>query len=87
MPVYLKSEAHMGNENISLRGDCMGISLLALMMAPWAAIGLVLEHFSFISLPDSLMMLAISTLVLAVPKLIQLLSREPETTYTVIKQD
>ncbi len=83
MPIYLEIENSQNDPEHSLRDDLMGISLLALLVAPWAIIGLTLYTFNVSFISNDLLFVCISTLLVALPKLFQLLASEhkeaPET--------
>jgi len=76
MAVYLKLEETMGDQHISMRDDLMGLSLMALLMSPWAALGLLLAAFEVSMMTSALTLTCALLLLAAVPKAFQLLFPE-----------
>ncbi|MFQ5518968.1 MAG: hypothetical protein ACE5E3_03095 [Mariprofundus sp.] len=73
MPAYLKIEELQDNSDISLAKDLMGISLLALLVSPWALVGLALSSLNVSFMTTEILIICISVLIVSLPKLIQLL--------------
>ncbi|MDX8403884.1 MAG: hypothetical protein R8K54_05705 [Mariprofundaceae bacterium] len=71
MATYLKIEDSQENPNISIRNDLMGISLLALLLSPWAFICLALYTFNIALLPSEVATTCNVILIAALPKLFQ----------------
>lgn len=86
MSAYLKIEELQDNSAISLRSDLMGISLLALLMSPWAAIGLTLYAFNVSFMTTDILAICISILFASLPKLFQLLIPEHKAGSGIAKQ-
>ncbi len=73
MAIYLKIEEPVVDSNTSLQNDLMGLSLLALLLSPWAALGLVVSMLEYSTIPNQASFICVSVLVIATPKLLQLL--------------
>jgi len=73
MAVYLKMEETIVDSNSSLRDDVMGLSLLALLLSPWAAVGLAASMFEYVSIPSQASVISVLVLMAATPKFLQLL--------------
>ena len=76
MSANLKIEGLQNHSQISLRNDLMGISLLALLLAPLALVGVILYALDFNFMTTEVLIICIATLIAALPKLIQLLIPE-----------
>ena len=76
MAVYLKLEETMGDQHLSMRDDLMGLSLLALLLSPWAGLGLILSAFEISFMTPAFSLTCTLVLLAAVPKALQLLLPE-----------
>jgi len=76
MAAYLKLEENAGKHHVSLRDDLMGLSLLALLLSPWAGLGLILTIFEISLITHALALTCMLTLLAAIPKVLQLLFPE-----------
>lgn len=83
MAGYLKIEEHYGNQQVSLHSDLMGISMLALLVAPWAMIGLALSVFEVSFMTQGIVMTCIATLIVAIPQVLSLLPKKSAPEQTV----
>ena len=79
MAGYLKIEERYANQDISLRNDLMGISMLALLMTPWAMIGLTLSAFEASFMTQGILIACIITMIVAIPQALILLSGNSDT--------
>ncbi len=73
MPAYLKLEESIIDADSPLKNDCMGVSLLALLISPWAMLGLVISIMGYAALSTVATIFFMSVLLAATPKLLQLL--------------
>jgi len=73
MAAYLKMEESIIDADSSLNNDLMGLSLLALLISPWAALGLAISILGYASLSTAATGFFMSVLLVATPKLLQLL--------------
>ncbi len=73
MAAYLKMEESIIDADSSLNNDLMGLSLLALLISPWAALGLAISILGYVSLSTAATVIFMSVLLVATPKLLQLL--------------
>jgi len=73
MAAYLKMEESVIDADSSLRNNVMGLSLLALLISPWAVLGLVISMLGYVSLSAAATVTFMSVLLVATPKLLQLL--------------
>jgi len=73
MTVDLKMEGYAVDSDSCLKNDLMGLSLLALLISPWALLGLGVSMLGYGTLPTGLNILCALILLTATPKLILLL--------------
>lgn len=73
MAAYLKMEEAIVDADASLKNDLMGLSLLALLISPWAALGLAISMLGYVTLSTAATVFCVSVLLAAMPKLLQLL--------------
>jgi len=73
MAVYLEMEESIVDTDTSLKDDLMGLSLLALLVSPWAALALAVSLLGNVILSTEMTLVCISVLLAAAPKLLQLL--------------
>ncbi|TLS77870.1 hypothetical protein FE236_01810 [Mariprofundus erugo] len=74
MAAYLKLEESMGTDDIPILQDLMGVSLLALLLSPWAAIGLLLTALESPVMTPGLSIASSLLLLIALPKAVQLVA-------------
>jgi len=73
MAAYLKVEETIVDSETTIKNDLMGLSLLALLISPWATIGLVLSLFGYATVSFDISAICISVLLAAIPKALELL--------------
>ncbi len=73
MAAYLKIEESTIDADSPLKNSVMGLSLLALLISPWAVLGLVISMLGYTSLSAAAIVTFMSVLLVATPKLLQLL--------------
>jgi len=78
MPVYLKIEESYATQDVSLRQDLMGISLLALFLSPWALIGLTLSIFGVNFITPAISVTCMATIIVAIPQALHLFRNNKE---------
>lgn len=83
MAAYLKLEESMDSDEIPLLQDLMGVSLLALLLSPWASIGLLLTALESPVMTPGLSIASSLLLLIALPKAVQLVApAHPEARLT-----
>ncbi|PJA32132.1 MAG: hypothetical protein CO187_05615 [Zetaproteobacteria bacterium CG_4_9_14_3_um_filter_53_7] len=75
MQCYLKIEESYATRETSLRNDLMGISLLALLISPWAIIGLALSIFGVNFMTSGILAGCVTTILVAIPQALLLLRK------------
>jgi len=73
MAAYLKVEETIADSEATIKNDLMGLSLLALLISPWAMVGLALSMFGYATVSFDLSGICISVLLTAIPKALELL--------------
>ncbi len=73
MAIYLEIEESIVDTDSSLTHDLMGLSLLALLVSPWAALGLAVSLLGNVILSTEMTLACVSVLLAATPRLLQLL--------------
>jgi len=71
--VYLEMEESIADVDNALKRDLMGVSLLALLISPWAVLGLTISMLSYATLSTEVICICVAILLAAMPKLVQLM--------------
>jgi len=74
MPIYLKIDELQDSSDISPGRNLLCISFLALLMSPWALLGLALFAFNVSFITMNLVMICSIILIASLPKLFLLLN-------------
>ena len=78
MAVYLKMEESIVDLDNGLKSDFMGVSLLALLISPWAVLGLTISMLGYATLSTEVILICVAILLAAMPKLVQLMAPHQE---------
>ena len=78
MVVYLEMEESIADVDNALQRDLMGVSLLALLISPWAVLGLTISMLSYATLSTEVICICVAILLAAMPKLVQLMAPHQE---------
>ncbi len=78
MAVYLKMEESIVDADNALKSDLMGVSLLVLLISPWAVLGLTISMLGYAALPTEVIFICVAILCAATPKLVQLMTPHQE---------
>jgi len=78
MVVYLEMEESIADVDNTLKSDLMGVSLLALLISPWAVLGLTISMLEYATLSTEAIFICVAVLFTATPKLVQLMATYQE---------
>jgi len=79
MSPYLRLEENCSDHEFSLREDLMGLSMLALLISPWAVTGLVLAGLNFQFMTNELIACCALTIAVAMPQILRVLLPSSQT--------